>query len=81
MFLGDLTVTVVLRGRQHPSWLTAALLVIFWPGSTLPRFWKTESSQQPLPTQPSDAEGPLSSMAVYIRLVGAVVADSRNTTL
>lgn len=45
MFLGDVTVSVVLRGRQHPSWLTAALLVICWRGSTLPRFWKTESSQ------------------------------------
>ena len=45
MFLGNLTVSVVLRGRQHPSWLTATLLVICWPGSLLPRFWKTESSQ------------------------------------
>lgn len=31
--------------ETHPLWLTAALLVICWPGSILPRVWKNESSQ------------------------------------
>lgn len=83
MFLGTLTVSVVLRGRQHPSWLTAALLVIFWPGSTLSRFWKTESSRGNCSICQSDQLIPRGHSTRWLYIFGlfwAVVAGTCNTT-
>lgn len=69
IFLGNITVSVVLWGRQHPLWLTAALLVIWINTAQILENWILTGKLQPLPTQPADAEEPLNLMAVYTWLI------------